>query len=126
VILLSLNAVIQAANEPPILGVAIVLAIVLSEIIKQMIGPILAKSKPDDTPTMLLRRITNLLERVVDETGALLVLARANHDWHEIKDAEGRPLAYYPREEVMRILTGLEERLRRIEHSRGSTSGERD
>lgn len=106
-------ALLQAVNEPPLLGVAIVLAIVLAEVVKQAIGPMFRRGHT--VTEKLLERMTALLEKVEDETGDLLVLARANHEWHQKSDASGLPLAYYPRDEIMRVLDDIVLRLQRME-----------
>jgi len=111
-----LNAAAQAINDPPLLGVAVLLAIVLGEVLKQTLGPIFAKGRGPGPEVQLLKRITELLEKVVDETSSILALAKINHEWHDFRDAEGRPLAYFPREDVYRRLDAIEERLRRLQH----------
>lgn len=124
--LANLLAVLQVVNDSPqllgiVTGVAVLLAIVVGEILKSTLGPLL--SRHDDPALVLLKRITDLLEGLKEETQAILVLAKLNHEWHDFRDASGRPAGYYPAEDVNRRLDSIEERLRRLQRSVTGSEG---
>lgn len=119
--LANLETVLQAINEPPLLGivmgVAVLLAIVMGEILKQLIGPMFARRHGPSTSEKILERITQLLEAVCKETSELLTYAKENKEWHQEKAPGGLPRAYFPGEEIMKRLDTIEERLKIIQHA---------